>query len=236
MATIKRKPNRIELFLQKEAGQRFFNVAYCVGAAIVIWGALFHILNLPGGKTLLCIGMGTEVVMFLLSAFDNPSRHHEADAAGASGERDEAAAPQAERQASTPANHASATSALTSGMIPEVPASTAGLTEQMDNVVKQMQDLSRNIAGLNTIYEIQLRSISGQLDNIQGVNQSMKDIRDMYDKSSAESIRYQEEAEKMTRHIQQLNAVYEKMLKALTVNMPAAGGAGNPYAGGHDKG
>lgn len=226
MATIKRNPNRIERFLQREAGQRFFNVAYCVGAAIVIWGALFHILNLPGGKTLLCIGMGTEVVMFLLSAFDNPSRHNEAKTGDDnSGNSDSSPQPVATPSAPTSAIPAPI-------LIPEVPAAPGNLTEQMEKVVKQMQDLSRNIAGLNTIYEIQLRSISGQLDNIQSVNQSMKDIRDMYDKSSAESVRYQEEAEKMTRHIQQLNAVYEKMLKALTVNMPSAGAAGNPYAGG----
>ncbi|MCL0132729.1 hypothetical protein M2T35_28215, partial [Klebsiella pneumoniae] len=47
----------------------------------------------------------------------------------------------------------------------------------------------------------------------------IKDIRDMYEKSAAQSARYCEETEKMARNMQQLNSVYEKMLHAMTVNM-----------------
>ena len=82
-----------------------------------------------------------------------------------------------------------------------------------------MQALSRNISGLNTIYEIQLKSISGQLDAIDRVNKGIKEIRDMYERSAEQSTRYVEETEKMARHIEQLNHVYEKMLHAMTVNM-----------------
>ncbi len=55
----------------------------------------------------------------------------------------------------------------------------------------------------------------------------MKDIRDMYEKSAAESSRYCEETEKMARYMKQLNAVYEKMITAMTINMynPMMGGA-----------
>ncbi len=76
MVKIKKYANVIERFLHGEKGQRFFNFAYSVGAAIVIWGALFKILHLPGGSTLLCIGMGTEIAMFLLTAFDRPPKEY----------------------------------------------------------------------------------------------------------------------------------------------------------------
>lgn len=76
MVKIKKYANGIERFLHGEKGQRFFNFAYSVGAAIVIWGALFKILHLPGGSTLLCIGMGTEIAMFLLTAFDRPPKEY----------------------------------------------------------------------------------------------------------------------------------------------------------------
>lgn len=59
-----------------EGGQRLFNFAYSIGAAIVILGALFKILHLSGGNTLLCIGMGTEVLMFILTAFDRPPKEY----------------------------------------------------------------------------------------------------------------------------------------------------------------
>ncbi len=68
--------NKIEQFLQWEGGQRLFNFAYSIGAAVVILGALFKILHLQGGNTLLMVGMGTEVLMFILTAFDRPPREY----------------------------------------------------------------------------------------------------------------------------------------------------------------
>lgn len=100
------------------------------------------------------------------------------------------------------------------------------ITENSENItrsstgyVEQMQNLNRNIGGLNTIYEIQLKSVSSQLDSIDRVNRGIKDIRDMYEKSSAQSAQYCAETEKMTRYMQQLNSVYEKMITAMTINM-----------------
>ena len=51
-------------------GQRIFNILYSVGASIVILGALFKILHLWGADEMLIIGMGTEALIFFLSAFD----------------------------------------------------------------------------------------------------------------------------------------------------------------------
>lgn len=76
MGKYKRYKNSVEAFLSGEKGQRFFNFAYSIGAAVVIWGALFKILHLPGGNALLSIGMGTEVLMFVLTAFDRPPREY----------------------------------------------------------------------------------------------------------------------------------------------------------------
>lgn len=46
---------------------------YGIGAAVVIIGALFKILHLPGADLMLIIGLGTEAVIFFLSAFQpNP--------------------------------------------------------------------------------------------------------------------------------------------------------------------
>lgn len=46
MVKIRKYANGIERFLHGEKGQRFFNFAYSIGAAIVIWGALLHPLHL----------------------------------------------------------------------------------------------------------------------------------------------------------------------------------------------
>ena len=108
------------------------------------------------------------------------------------------------------------------------------ITDNSENIslsstgyVEKMEDLNRNIGGLNTIYEIQLKSISSQLDSIDRVNRGLKDIRDMYEKSARESAHYCEETEKMARYMKQLNQVYEKMITAMTINMynPMTGAA-----------
>lgn len=368
------KLNGIERFLRGEKGQRFFNFAYSIGAAIVIWGALFKILHLPGGSTLLCIGMGTEIAMFILTAFDRPSKeyaweqvfpeldHHEHDAERPKRKRkkrgeeipmdenaesvmpeaDEGSEEYQERIAAEgfddepimaypgryyggvdyatggkapegvstefagEASEARQTQGGTAGgggvviqggavvagpaggfadIAPEDAASLresiskmaaaaeqlsqmadlttatqdylsriAGIADQMSQLqettselnkvssvlldsyraitdnsasisesssgyVESMADLNRNISGLNTIYEIQLKSISSQLESIDRVNRGLKDIRDMYEKSARQSSRYCEETERMTRYMTQLNSVYEKMVTAMTINM-----------------
>lgn len=301
MGKIKRYKNSVERFLSGESGQRFFNFAYSIGAAVVIWGALFKILHLPGGNLLLCIGMGTEVLMFILTAFDRPPREYRwedvfpvlqsrdpedrPDFGGTSGSvliNGTINASDLEANQSTSAGHATVTvaapsqAATTTSSVPApseitdlatatqeymtkmgeiartmeqlrdttaalnevskvllesyraITENSEGISSSSTGYVTQMEDLNRNIGGLNTIYEIQLKSVSSQLDSIDRVNRGIKDIRDMYEKSSQQSARYYEETEKMARYMQQLNQVYEKMIHAMTVNMYRAPMPGTP--------
>lgn len=45
---------------------------YSVGAAIVIVGALFKIMHFPGAGVMLCVGMGTEALLFMIGCLDKP--------------------------------------------------------------------------------------------------------------------------------------------------------------------
>ena len=276
MGKYKEYKRGISAWISSDKGQRFFNFAYSIGAAIVIWGALFKILHLPGGNFLLSLGMGTEVLMFTLTAFDRPPRTYKWEDVfpvldsgdpedkpeftggqnvvinGATG----AAPRQAPIQApvlsgdATPAEVVNSMVSATQTYLDQVSAmaeelrhlqettrslntvndtlleSFRAITENSESItrssngyVEQMQGLNRNIQGLNTIYEIQLKSVSSQLDAIDRVNAGIKDIRDMYERSSASSSRYCEETEKMARYMAQLNQVYEKMITAMTINM-----------------
>ena len=304
MGKYKRYKNSIEKFLSGDSGKRFFNFAYSIGAAIVIWGALFKILHLPGGNVMLSIGMGVEVLMFILTAFDRPAKEYHweevfpvlaskdpedrpdfksgngggivinGNISGESGvvvsgddarriagipsnidvsEEDtknlsdsiqklSAAADQISRMAElTDATQKyldqmaaiseqmmqfrQATQSLTdvSNLLLDsyrnITDNSDGITNNTQGYVEQMESLNRNIAGLNTIYEIQLKSISSQLDNIDRVHVGLRNIREMYEGSMHDSSRYCEEVEKMTRYMAQLNSVYRNMLTAMTVNM-----------------
>ena len=308
MGKIKRYKKKAGRFLKSDSGQRFFNFAYSIGAAIVILGALFKILHMPAGNALLSIGMGTEVLMFVLTAFDKPEKEYHweevfpvlasqdpedrpdfnsgggifiggnggdgeglegggdvnisvAEAKGAVGlpqgvnlsEEDTLSLSESIAKMAAASDQLSRMAELTDAT-QQYLSQMAGISEQMQKLqatttalnevsetllnsykaitdnsqnisnsstgyVDQMQALNQNISGLNTIYEIQLKSISSQLDSIDRVNRGLKDIRDMYEKSAAESAHYCDETEKMARYMKQLNSVYEKMIKAMTVNM-----------------
>ena len=271
MGKVKQYRNVVSAFISSENGQRFFNFAYSIGAAIVIWGALFKILHLPGGNALLSIGMGTEVLMFVLTAFDRPPREYkweqvfpvletgdEADRpatggtvvvgggqAVASGSAVQSAGPAG--MPAIPVTDASgnpdlvATMAAMADEMKRLHATTQALNEVSETLlasykaitdnsasitsasagyVDQMQALDRNLSGLNTIYEIQLRSVSGQLDAIDRVNKCIKNISDMYAKASEAGADYCAESEKMARNMQQLNTMYERMIQAMTLTMP----------------
>lgn len=284
MGKFKTYKRGLSAFISSENGQRFFNFAYSIGAAIVIWGALFKILHLPGGNFLLSLGMGTEVFMFMLTAFDRPPREYKWEnvfpvfdtnnpedrpdfqangtggvvinggIAGAAQPAQGAARP----DLATPVLGANASPGEVMAQVTDatqlylaqitemtnelrhlqdttrslnkvsdvlldsykaITENSANITESSQGYVAQMRDLNRNIQGLNTIYEIQLKSVASQLDSIDSVNRGIKDIRDMYEKSSTTSARYCEETEKMARYMQQLNQVYEKMITAMTINM-----------------
>lgn len=300
MGKIKRYKNSIERFLSGESGQRFFNFAYSIGAAIVIWGALFKILHLPGGNMLLCIGMGTEVLMFILTAFDRPGRDYHweevfpvfetrnpddrpdfsvrgggvAMAAGATaGTAAPAAMPELSADDSRSLSESIAKMAAAGDQLSQMAELTTvtqryltqmasiaeemrhlkdttealnrvsvvlldsykAITENSENItasstgyVEQMQNLNRNVSGLNTIYEIQLKSVSSQLDAIDRVNQGIKDISRMYEETSGRSEVYCQETERMAENMRKLNQVYEQMLQAMTVNMYRPMGATSP--------
>lgn len=278
MGKIKKYKNRIGVFLSGDKGQRFFNFAYSIGAAVVIWGALFKILHLPGGNVLLSIGMGTEVLMFVLTAFDRPPREYHWEevfpvlktkspedrptfTGGGGGIVVNGGTPAVASGGVQAEGVAVVGGTVVAGDAPDIATATrqyteqlAAITEQMEQLrktteslnsvsvvlldsyravtehsdqisqnsngyVEQMTNLNRNIAGLNTIYEIQLKSISSQLDNIDRVNRGLKDISNMYERSAEESNRYCTETQKMAKYMQQLNSVYEKMITAMTINM-----------------
>ena len=62
----------MQKWMDSVPGQTFLNYAYSWGAAVVILGTQFKLTHLPGANLMLFIGMGTEVVVFFISAFDRP--------------------------------------------------------------------------------------------------------------------------------------------------------------------
>lgn len=70
--------------------------------------------------------------------------------------------------------------------------------ERMSTDSEEMENLNRTLTGLATVYELQLKSISKQVSTIEKID---------------------EQTRRMAQQIEELNNVYSRMIKALTVNM-----------------
>lgn len=301
----------LQRWMDSKSGQTFLNYAYSWGASIVILGTLFKLTHLPGANLMLFIGMGTEVVVFFLSAFDRPFEEKQETAeitavqqgtaisgpsyvgggvSGADFDSEETVEGSATAGGGTTiiggGGGGGGTIVIGGGGVAgeggEVPESVVGgegapvitpftpseglqaaaaqqgigggslhdiirlaneemlqraqasltpemeeasrqyveklqlLTETLDRVEKQsarlttdseeMTNLNRTLTGINTVYELQLKSISQQIGTIDSIN---------------------EQTSRMAAQIEELNGVYARMIKALTVNMK---NAANPMA------
>ena len=153
------KKPKVRGIFSGEKGQRIFNILYSIGASIVILGALFKILHTKGADLMLIIGMGTEAVIFFLSAFDE-KQMGSGESIAESLERIE----KGERSCTfpvTPSHLTEATSATDEYV--------RQMTELNATLAKLQQSLAQNIQGLNAMYELQLRDASSQLDAVNRV-------------------------------------------------------------------
>ena len=73
---------------------------------------------------------------------------------------------------------------------------------RMSTDSEEMENLNRTLTGIVTVYELQLKNISKQVSTIEQID---------------------EQTRRMAQQIEELNNVYARMIKALTINMtPAA--------------
>ena len=232
---------RLQKWMDSVPGQTFLNYAYSWGAAIVVLGALFKLVHVEGADFWLILGMGTEVVVFFLSAFDRPfdkttdgmelPTHVTEEYLARKDEEISPAAPvvtasvQA-KPAPAPVITAAETVAATA-QVAQVSLPTADpemaeaqqnyvdelkkLTEVLGKVGEQstrltrdseeMENLNRTLTGITKVYEMQLKSASQQIGTIDQIN---------------------EQSRLLARHIERLNAIYARMIEAMTTNMRAA--------------
>lgn len=256
MNAYKRYKNRLERFLQTERGKRFINFAYSFGAAIVILGAMFKLLHFPFGNEMLFIGMVTECIVFALSAFDTPVRDYRWEQvfpALSSGNPEDSSGFNAgilQQATATPRDGISpvAGTAVRDNAGPVVqnsfgaashitPSTLSGeskyeiphnLSTHTEEYGKQMENLNRTLSGLNSIYEIQLKSVSSQIGAIEQINQGLARLRTMYGDTLPDGSVIKAETGKMADQLRELNEVYARMLHAMTVNRHDNPGTPNP--------
>ncbi len=126
------------------------------------------------------------------------------------------------RQLSSAASRLASIGANSSEMLQSYEAITKdydSINKGTEKYLAGVEDLARNVSGLNTIYEIQLKHISSQIDAIDQINTGLHKISSMYSSSVVDSESFRQENERLSKQLAELNNVYARMLEAMTVNM-----------------
>jgi gliding motility-associated protein GldL len=204
-------------FLSKKA----MNFAYGMGAAVVIIGALFKLMHWPGASAMLIIGLGTEALIFGLSAFDTPEedldwslvypelnngiakdkvkKENPADAQGLLSQK-----------LDTMLKEAKIDGALMESLgasIKNFEGAAKSIAPTVDSMAGQkkyseeMSQAAAQMEALNSLYKVQLESASRNAE-------ANKQIAENADK-------LKEQMQSMTSNIASLNSVYGGMLTAM---------------------
>lgn len=206
-------------FLSKKA----MNFAYGMGAAVVIIGALFKLMHWPGASAMLIIGLGTEALIFGLSAFDpvdkeldwalvypelaggearkkDAKKEDPKDAEGLLSQKLDNLLKEAKIDANLMASLGTSIrnfEGAAKGISPTVDAiaSTKKYSEEMNVAAAQLESL-------NSLYKIQLESASRntQINNEVAEN----------------NLKLKDQMQSLTSNLSSLNNVYGGMLSAMS--------------------
>ena len=146
----------IQHWMDSEQGQTFLNYAYAWGASIVILGTLFKLTHLPWADFFLFMGMGTEVIVFFISAFDRPF-DKVADSPAA-----------VQSSLSAPMEKCDVEKKIEE-LIGEVRNITAQLPQGLD--APKMRD---TLTDIHKVYVQQLLKLTSQLSSIDDMDRQMK--------------------------------------------------------------
>ena len=189
---------------------------YGIGAAIVIVGAMFKILHLPGAGAMLGIGLTTEAIIFFLSAFE--PKHKDPDWAKVYPElADDYDGPKPQPRAAVPAAAGGAAQQMDK-MLAEAkvgPDLIKSLGEGMKNMAesaKKMSNLSDAAVATNE-YANNVKSASKSLIEMnKSYATTANSMADMAN-ASKDASEYHSQVKNVTKNLGALNAVYEMELQ-----------------------
>lgn len=225
---------RLQKWMDSVPGQTFLNYAYSWGASVVILGALFKITHVPGANFWLFLGMGTEVFVFFISAFDRP---FDKTADGRDlpthyvEETETVDAPMG--QAAGCVEHAPQSVQMqpVQGVVPVQVGAMPPLEDQQAMADAQgayVEELKKLVETLGKVNEQSARfaTDSEEMENLNRTLTGISRVYEMQLKSASQQIvtidQINEQSKQMARYIEQLNKIYARMIQAMTVNMRTA--------------
>ncbi len=218
----------LDNIVRSKAYKNFMAKLYGIGAAVVIFGALFKIMHWPGANLMLIAGMTTETIIFFLSAFEPPHKEWDwslvyPELAGMIDENpieiDENGKPIEKLPESK-----DPLSAKLDKMLEDANISP----ELIDRLGQGMQNLANSANAMNNMASVSaatdkfvtnMDNVAGQagklLESMQGAPEAISTLSTIY-RETAESlggeVSYVDEMKKMSASLSSINAMYEMQI------------------------
>ncbi|MDG1331987.1 MAG: gliding motility protein GldL [Crocinitomicaceae bacterium] len=206
--------------------KKFMAKLYGIGAAIVIMGALFKIMHWPFAGPMLVVGLSTEAVIFLFSAFE--PIHEDPNW--------ELVYPELALGHTDDLDHNNLPAGSSRG--------GNGITDQLDKMLEEakidgellerlgdgMRHLGENAAQLKGVTSAAAATDS-YVDSLQAASDKVSSLSEAYEKASvsisgmtssqAEGESFGEQMQKVSKNLSALNNVYELQLKGSSAHLEA---------------
>lgn len=229
---------RLQKWMDSVPGQTFLNYAYSWGASIVIAGTLFKLTHLPGANLMLFLGMGTEIFVFFLSAFDRPfdktaegrdlPTHATEEYLEGKVSAEEMMTARKQSETVQPESVQPEVAAPVSPVMaaaPELTPLNPEVVEVQNSYVEQLKSLVETLSKVNE-QSSRLTRDSEEMENLNRTLTGISRVYEMQLKSASQQIgtidQINEQTKMMAKQIEQLNKIYTRMIDAMTINMRVA--------------
>jgi gliding motility-associated protein GldL len=215
--------SKIDQIVRSKAYKNGMAKLYGWGASVVIIGALFKILHLPGANIMLILGMGIEAVIFFFSAFEplhveyNWALVYPELATGTDIELEESEKKSRREKKQMVKNDALSTTQALDKMLEEAKIGP----ELMESLATGMRNLSDNAQKLAGVSDAVVAA-DNYTASLQKASESVRNLTLKYDKLAANldsdggaTAAYIESVKKATTSVNQLATAYEQTAKSM---------------------
>ena len=217
--------SRFQDFLETQKGQTILNYLYSWGAAVVILGALFKLTHIEGADLMLFLGMGTEVLTFIVNGFERQSSAKE-EATGTAAPVVIGGAPAAAGTVIASAGSVPAETGNAGSNASAAPQLDADTLNTMANIaaanaaVAAAQNMAQGTAPAQPAVPV----VDGKVDvpELQQVTQDyiekLRELTESFQHISDQSSQLEasaDEVERLSRNLTSINTIYEMHLKSL---------------------
>ncbi len=209
-------------FFESKKWKKTMNFIYGFGAAIVIVGALFKILHLPGANAMLSVGLLTEAAIFMISAFEPV--HSEPDwslvypeLAGGEPTKKSTSGGSVSQQLDSLLSQAN--------VGPDLIQSLGTGLQSLSTNVKEMSSLSNAAVATNEYVDATNKATQNMgsiadssavvSDSLGSFSSSLSNVMNNLSESEAATAQFKDEISDLNKNLSNLNSIYGNMLSAM---------------------